>query len=213
MVLGVAHHHIGRGDVPQRAEVGHYGCRICVKSHVLAVLGPVGVAGKAQHYLIARHLLDHATRLHALARVYVAHPGVLVGPEHATGHLSEDAAYQPVRIVRGAQHGGVARKHIVGGGLAEALGHVHIVPVGQRRGLVPVGRVTVYLPGQLQQEFIARAVVEPQHRIEVVAAATVLPVVLQELVVGQSQLPLEVARHQTDNAGIVAVLIVSLEGT
>ena len=159
VVLRVAHGVVGRGDVAQRAEVGHHGRRVGVEGHFLAVVCPEGVSGDAQHDFVRSHLLYHAAGFHALARVDVAHACVFVGAEHAAGHLPEGAAYELVCVVRGTQLSRVFAQQIVSGRFAEALCDVYVVPVGQRRRLHPVGSVAVQLFDELRQRGVARAVV------------------------------------------------------
>lgn len=64
-----------------------------------------------------------------------------------------------VRVLPGAQR--------VLGGLAEALGHIDVVPVGDARR--PVDAVGVHLVGEVKEEGLLRAVVEPEGDVEAVA--------------------------------------------
>ena len=95
--------------------------------------------------------------------------GIFVGAIHTSRHLAEGTADELLVIVRSGEHGLVTRQHVIRSRLTEALGNVHIVPVGQGGFLVPVGRVVMNLPGQIKQETVAGTVVEPQHGVEVVA--------------------------------------------
>ena len=136
---------------------------------------------------------------------------VLVRAEHASRHLSVDATDEVVVVVCGLEGSLVAAHQIPGGRLAEALGHVDVVPVGQTAFLHPVGRAAVYLPGKLEQEGLARAVVEPDDGEQVVAAAAVLPVVAQELLVGVLELPFVVGCEDGQHALVAAPLVVVLQ--
>ena len=88
---------------------------------------------------------------------------------------------------------------------------IHVVPIGQPRLLRPVRRVAVYLLRQLQQEGVARAVVQPQHAVQVVAAPAVFPIILQKAVVRHGHLPFEIIRHQFNHARVVRMLIIWLQ--
>ena len=212
MVLAVADGHVGRGDIAQGPHVGGQGGRQGVESHILAVVGPRGVARDAHHHLVAGHLFHHGTGLGTLSRVAIAGAGILVGTIHAAGHLSVLLAHVPLVVVCTLQGLLVARQHVVGGRLAEALCHVHPVPVGQVVLHHPVAGVAVQLLYQRQQRLVARAVVEPDDAPLVVAAALVLPVVLQEQVVVYRQLPLEVVGHGSEHALVATMLVVGLQG-
>ena len=211
MVLRVALHHVGRRDVTQSFEVGHYRCRERVERHVFTVVCPCGIACKAQHYLVARHLLHHAATLDPLTRVDISHACVFVGTEHATRHLSEGSANETLHVVGGMQHLRVARQHIISGWFAKTLGNVYVVPVGQRCRVCPVGCVAVNLVGEVKEKLVARAVVEPQHRIEVVATTAVLPIVFKKLVVGNGHLPSEIVGHELQDPLVARMFIIGLE--
>ena len=95
---------------------------------------------------------------------------VLVGTEHATRHLSVNAADEVEVVVGSAQGGRIAADEIVFSRFAETLGDVDVVPVGQSALLHPVGGTTMDFLGKLKQEGLARAVVEPNDAKQVVAA-------------------------------------------
>ena len=136
---------------------------------------------------------------------------VLIGAEHAARHLAVDAAYEVEVVVCVSQCTLLARQQGEGGRFAEALRHIHVVPVGQRGVLHPVGRAAVYLPHELEQKLLPGAVVEPDDAEQIVASTAVLPVVTQELLVGIGQFPSAVGGHHGQHALVGRVLVVVLQ--
>ena len=175
------------------------------------MLCPERIAGHEQEDLIGCHLLHKTAGLGALSRVDISHAGILVGTEHAAGHLSESVSDQMMDVVGSPQVGRVFREHIISCRLPEALGDVHVVPVGQCGALAPVGRVTVRLLSQCQQEVITGNIVKPIETQQVIPAATVLPVVFEKFVIGQPQLPLEITGHQVNDPFISRMFVIGLQ--
>ena len=136
---------------------------------------------------------------------------VLVASKHAARHLTVNAADEPVVVVCGLEGRFVSAHEVPFGRFAEAFGHVDIVPVWQSALLHPVGRAAVYLLTELEQERLAGAVVEPDDGEQVVAAAAVLPVVAQELLVGVLEFPLVVSCEDGQHALVTAPLVVVLQ--
>jgi len=64
---------------------------------------------------------------------------------------------------------------------------------------------------QLEQFWIAGAVVEPVDAEEIVATAHLLPVMREHLVVRNGQLVFEILRHQVQHARVVGVFVIRLE--
>ena len=211
VVLRVALHHVGAGEVAQSPHVFGEGCGVIIEGNILEVLHPEEVTGLCHEYLVREHLLDEAACLGALTRVDVAMTAVLVAAEHASRHLSVNASDEPIVVVSGFECGLVATYQVPFCGLAEALCHIDVVPVGQTAFLHPVGRAAVNLLAKLEQELLASPVVEPDDGEQVVAATAVLPVVAQELLVGVLELPLVVCRKHLDDAFVAAPLVVILQ--
>ena len=211
MVEAIAHSHVRCGDIAQGAHVGHQGSRQCVECHLLAVVGPEGVASDAHEQFVACHLLHDGTCLSALSGVDVALACILVGAIHATRHLPIALAHEEVVVVGGLQHERVAIIYKVGGRLAETLCHVHAVPVGQVVLQGPVNTAAVQLVDEWEDALVARLVVEPDHTPLIVAAALCLPEAFQEVLVGNGQLPMEVVGHRREHTLIARVLVIGLQ--
>lgn len=202
---------IGAGEVAEAPEVGHDRGGVGVESDLFGVVGPEGVAGDGEHDFVREHLLDDAAGFDGLAGVVVAGAGVFVTTEHSAGDLAVEFADFVVVFVGELEVVGVFRLEVVSGGFAEGLGDVDVVPVGEGAFLHPVGGVAVDLFGEFEEETVAGMVVEPVDAVEIVAAADVLPVVGEELFVGDGELESEVVGHQLEHAFVAGVFVVRLE--
>ena len=97
------------------------------------------------------------------------------------------------------------------GRLAERFGDVHVVPVGEIVFHFPIGGAAVDLIGEFQQRRVAGEIVKPVDAVQVVAAAHLLPIMGEELVVRHCQLKFKVARHHFQHARIVGAFVIGLE--
>ena len=211
VVGAVADHHVGRGEVAQRLEVGHHRRRVTIECHLLAMVGPERVAADLEEHLVGEHLLDHAAGLDRLAGVVVAGAAVLVAAEHTAGHLAVALAHLAEVGVGGLEVGGVVGLEEELGRLAEALGDVDVVPVRQVVLHPPVGGAAVDLPCCFEEGGIAGAVEEPVDAEEVVATAHLLPVMGEHPLVGHRGLVGEVLLHQLQHPGVLRLLVEGLQ--
>ena len=176
------------------------------------MVGPLGVTGYGHHDFVAGHLLYECTGLCSLAWVGIAAACVLVGSVHSSRHLSVAAAYLVVVVVGGGEVVFVAGVDVIGGGLTESLCNVDAVPVGQVAFHFPVATVLMEFLDDGQQFGIAGMVVEPDGCPLIVGGAFVLPVVFEELLVGNGKFPFEVLGHGREYAFVAAVLVIGLQG-
>ena len=208
VTAGVAHDHVGAGDVPEALEVGGEGDGVGVESHVLAVFGPERVAGLAEEEFVGAHLLDEGAGLDSLAGIDIAETGEFVAGPHSSGSLAESPTDQVEVVVGRVKHRRVFRIREILGRLAETLGNVHIVPVGQVGILVPVLGVPVDLFYQREEGVVAGAVVQPDYALEVVPCPAAAPVFLEEIFVGDGEFPAEVSGHEFQHPGISGIFVI-----
>ncbi len=197
-------HHVGRGQVVQALEVGGHRGGERVEGHVLGAVRPLRVARDPDEHLVGVHELDERAALRALARAGEAGAGVLVRGEAPAGELAVERHHGVVDALGRPQVPGVARLLVVLGGPAEALREVDAVP--GRDIPRPVRGALVVHAGEVEEPALAGPVVEPVDAVEVVGGPPLLPAAGVDRVEGQGGLPLEVARHQVEDAAVAGRL-------
>ena len=137
---------------------------------------PERIGGDLEQHLVGQHLLHQPAGFHTLAGIVVSGAAVFIAAEHAARDLAITLAnLAEIRISR-LKVGRRARLQEILSRLAETLGDIHIVPVGQIVLHPPIRGTPVDFLRQLQQIPIPGAVVEPVDTVEIVAAAHLLPV-------------------------------------
>ncbi|MGX1247637.1 hypothetical protein RKD48_000148 [Streptomyces ambofaciens] len=200
---------VGARDVVHALSLGIEGSGKEVEGQVLAPVGPDRIAGGAGEQLMTGHELDDAAGLEALPRVGEAGADVLVPREAATGELAVAVQHLLVRAVGGPGQFRVARQLRVLGRLPESLGDVDVVLVGQ--GARPVGAVGVHLAGEVEQEGVAGAAVQPGGDVESVAPPQRHPAGVE----GTASLGVHVAQeagHERHDAAVTRVLLPGAQG-
>lgn len=199
---------VAAGDVVEGLAVRVEGGRQHVEGQVLAAVRPDRVSGDPGEQFVAGHEFDDAAGLEALPGV--GEPGsVVLVPGHApAGELPVGVHHGVVGPVGGAREVGGAGELGVLGGLAEALGDVHVVPAGRRAG--PVGTLGVHLGGEVEEERVAGPAVEPHGDVEAVAPTVGDPAAVEgagSLGVHEAEEPGE----ERDDPLVAAVLLVGAQ--
>ena len=105
----------------------------------------------------------------------------------------------------------ITTKHIVSSRFTKALCNIHIMPIRQIRFICPVCRITMKFPGKLQQELFSCDVIKPINTIQIIPPTAVLPIIFQEFIIGDSQLPFKVISHQSQHSLITRIFIIRLQ--
>ncbi len=200
---------VGGGEVAEGFQVGGHGSGHAVERGVFAAVCPEQVAGDGQEEFVGEHFFGDAAGFNGLSRAGVASAAVFIASEHAAGDLSIGEAHVGPIFVSGLEVAGQVGLLVEGGGFAEALGHVDVVPIDNAP--VPACCVLVDLFGELQEFCFSGAVIEPVEVVDLVAGPHFRPVTDEEPVVGHLHEVVGVAGHEVDDAGVFGLLVVGLE--